>query len=155
MIPVNVKQELDKWGLKALEFEEGSTPTSESAAAKIGVAVGAIAKSLVLRGKDGSFAMVLCAGDKRMNPKKLKELAGQKMSMATAEETLRVSGFAPGGVCPFGVRGIPIYVDESLKAYPTVYPAAGNDSSGVPITYAQLLDICGGKTCSVCGETDA
>ena len=38
-------------------------------------------------------------------------------------------GHAPGGVCPFGVNeGVAVYLDESLRKFDTVYPAAGNRS---------------------------
>jgi prolyl-tRNA editing enzyme YbaK/EbsC (Cys-tRNA(Pro) deacylase) len=69
--------------------------------------------------------------------------------MATAEETEDVTGFRPGGVCPFGIEGVEILVDRSLERWATVYPAAGTDSSGVPMTCAQLLAITGGRPCDV------
>mgnify|MGYP001301230147 CR=1 FL=1 len=37
-------------------------------------------------------------------------------------------GHAPGGVCPFAIKeGVPVYLDESLRRFETVYPAAGDD----------------------------
>jgi prolyl-tRNA editing enzyme YbaK/EbsC (Cys-tRNA(Pro) deacylase) len=65
--------------------------------------------------------------------------------MANAEEALAATGFGPGGVCPFGIdSSIPIHIDRSLSQYKTVYPAAGTDSSGVPMTFDQLVSITGG-----------
>jgi prolyl-tRNA editing enzyme YbaK/EbsC (Cys-tRNA(Pro) deacylase) len=75
---------------------------------------------------------------------------GTKSRMATAEETEAATGFRPGGVCPFGVSSIPIYIDSSLEAYDTVYPSCGNDSSGVATSFRQLLSITGGLSCDVC-----
>ncbi|MBN2875550.1 MAG: YbaK/EbsC family protein [Spirochaetales bacterium] len=149
MIPESVSRVLALHGLKALEFEPGSTPTAPMAAARIGVEVGQIAKSLVFKAKDGAYHMVVCAGDKRINSGKLKALIGSKASMADADETLRVTGFQPGGVCPFGVSGVTIWIDESLSAWPTVFPAAGTDATGVPTTYEQLLAITGGSRSAV------
>ncbi len=151
MIPDKVKAILDANGLAALEFEEGSTPTAESAAAKIGVEVGQIAKSLLFQGASGRAAMIVCAGDKKISSGKVKRLCGEKMSMTSAEETFALTGFWPGGVCPFGVENIPIYIDESLSRWETIYPAAGTNSTGVPMTFAQLLSIAGGAACSVTG----
>jgi len=151
MIPDKVKAILDANGLAALEFEEGSTPTAESAAAKIGVEVGQIAKSLLFQGASGRAAMIICAGDKKISSGKVKRLCGEKMSMTSAEETFALTGFWPGGVCPFGVENIPIYIDESLSRWETIYPAAGTNSTGVPMTFAQLLSIAGGTACSVTG----
>ncbi|MCX7027855.1 MAG: YbaK/EbsC family protein [Spirochaetes bacterium] len=149
MIPDKVKRILDANGLVALEFEEGSTPTAETAAAKIGVEVGQIAKSLLFKGSSGRAALVICAGDKKVSSGKLKRLCGEKMSMTDADETFALTGFRPGGVCPFGVERIPIYLDESLKAWDRIFPAAGNNSTGVPTTYKQLLAITGAGTCEV------
>ena len=154
MIPEKVKAVLDANGLSALEFEEGSTPTAESAALRIGVEVGQIAKSLLFKGASGRVALVVCAGDKKVSSGKIKRLCGEKMSMTNAEETFAVTGFRPGGVCPFGIGSVPVYVDESLSAWATIYPAAGTNSTGVPMTYAQLLAITGGATCGVTGSAE-
>jgi prolyl-tRNA editing enzyme YbaK/EbsC (Cys-tRNA(Pro) deacylase) len=149
MIPDKVRAALEAAGLKALEFEPGSTPTAPLAAARIGVEVGQIAKSLLFRAKDGSYHLVVCSGDKRVNSSKLKALVGSKASMADGEETLRVTGFPPGGVCPFGLEGVSIWIDESLAAWKTVYPAAGTDSTGVPTSFEALLAITGGCRAAV------
>jgi len=149
MIPTDVRNFLDKNGLEAIEFEEGSTPTAVTAAAKLGVDTGQIAKSILLKGKNGSFFLVVCAGDKRIDSKKAKALTGTKIRMATKEELFDVLGFMPGEVCPFRDSSIPYYIDESLSEYETIYPAAGTDSSGVPSSYNRLIDICGAGVCDI------
>ncbi|MBI9103184.1 MAG: YbaK/EbsC family protein [Spirochaetales bacterium] len=149
MIPRNIKEILTENGLKALEFKEGSTPTAATAAEKIGVEVDQIAKSLLFKGKDGHYFMIVCTGGLRTSTKKLKNLTGSKTRMARPEELMEVTGFKPGEVCPFGVKGVEIYLDESLKAWDTFYPAAGTDSSGVPVTWDQLLKITGAGICDV------
>jgi prolyl-tRNA editing enzyme YbaK/EbsC (Cys-tRNA(Pro) deacylase) len=146
MIPDKVRVVLDRHGLRAAEFDAGSTATSVLAARQLGVAVGQIAKSLLFAAKDGKFFMVVCPGDKRLSSAKLKAAAGTKSRMASAEEALAATGFGPGGVCPFGIDGsIRIFIDSSLSQYPVIYPAAGTDSSGVPMTFDQLVSITGGS----------
>jgi prolyl-tRNA editing enzyme YbaK/EbsC (Cys-tRNA(Pro) deacylase) len=89
--------------------------------------------------------MVVCPGDKRLSNSKLKAVTGVKSRMASAEEALSATGFGPGGVCPFGVeRSIPLFIDRSLSQYATIYPAAGTDSSGVPMTFDKLVGMTGG-----------
>jgi len=149
MIPQNVRSILEQHNLEAIEFEEGSTSTSQSAAEKLGVPVGQIAKSILLAGKKGRFYMVVSAGDKRMSNSKLKQLLGVKSRMATAEETKKITGFDPGGVCPFGVTEVDIFVDKSLEQYDVVYPAAGTDSSGVPVSFERLCQLSGNPPCDV------
>lgn len=152
MIPDQVKAVLDQHNLKALEFEPGSTPTSELAAAKIGCDVGQIAKSMLFKGKDGVFRLIVCAGDKRVNNKKLKQALGVNARMATAEETEAQTGFRPGAVCPFGIESIERYIDTSLQRYETIYPAAGTDASGVPTTFEALKTIVAARECDVMQE---
>ncbi len=149
MIPRKVQKILDAHGLTSLVFEPGSTPTVETAARMIGVQEGQIAKSILMRGKDGQFRLFVTAGNRKISSAKLKTLTGVKQSMAAAEETLETTGFSPGGVCPFGVEGIEIFIDRSIADYDVVYPAAGDDASGVPITYEKLLEITGGSPCDI------
>jgi prolyl-tRNA editing enzyme YbaK/EbsC (Cys-tRNA(Pro) deacylase) len=145
MIPDKVRTVLEAHGLRAAEFEAGSTATSVLAAQQLGVAVGQIAKSLLFMGKDGKLFMVIAPGDRRLSSGKLKSVMGVKSRMASAEEALAATGFGPGGVCPFGIDGtIRIFVDASLSQYETIYPAAGTDSSGIPMTFDQLVSITGG-----------
>ncbi|WP_455382060.1 YbaK/EbsC family protein [Salinispira pacifica] len=149
MIPSKVKDVLDAHGLEALEFEPGSTPTAPQAADRIGVAVGQIAKSILLAGKDGRYRMAVLPGDRRLSSSKIKQITGTKHSMASADDTERLTGFRPGGVCPFGIDGIEVLVDRELESYPTIYPAAGTDATGVPMTFAQLVAITAAQVCDI------
>jgi prolyl-tRNA editing enzyme YbaK/EbsC (Cys-tRNA(Pro) deacylase) len=152
MIPNKVRKVLDAYGLKAIEFEEGSTPTAVTAAEKLGVTVGNIAKSLLFIGKDGRYAMVICPGDRRVSNAKLKQVLGVKTRMAGPEEVTRLTGFPPGGVCPFGVAGVEILLDQRLGSFETIYPAAGTDSSGVPMSFETLKAITGGGVFDLTSE---
>jgi len=136
---------IDAHGLEVLEYEPGSTPTAELAARRLGVEVARIAKSILFKSKAGTFVLVVCPGDKRIPSGVLKRLIGSKVSMADALETERVTGFRPGGVCPFGLEGVEILLDQDLGLYETVFPAAGNDATGVRTTLAQLAQVTGGR----------
>jgi prolyl-tRNA editing enzyme YbaK/EbsC (Cys-tRNA(Pro) deacylase) len=145
MIPDKVRNVLDAHGLSVTEFAPGSTATSILAAQQLGVSVGQIAKSLLLVGKDGRFFMVLCPGDRKLSNAKLKAVTGVKSRMAGPDEALAATGFGPGGVCPFGIdAGIAVFIDRGLSAYAKIFPAAGTDSSGVAMTFDQLVAITGG-----------
>ncbi len=152
MIPHNVQTVLDSYKLSALEFDPGSTPTSQLAAEQIGVEVGQIAKSILMRGKDDQYRMFVIAGDRKISSGKVKRLTGVKHSMTGAEETQQATGFLPGSVCPFGVEGVHIYIDTSLKQWDTIYPAAGTDASGVPVAFDRLLEITGAQEVDVAAE---
>ncbi|MBN2553960.1 MAG: YbaK/EbsC family protein [Spirochaetales bacterium] len=152
MIPKKVQEILEHHGLRAIEFEPGSTPTAVLAARQLNVEVGNIAKSLLFVAKDGRYFMVVCPGDRKVANSKLKAAIGAKTRMANAEETLAATGFQPGGVCPFGVEGIEIILDAALRDYHTIYPAAGTDSSGVPMSFEDLRSITGGRVCDCTTE---
>lgn len=48
-------------------------------------------------------------------------------------------GHAPGGVCPFVIKeNVSVYLDESLRRFEVVYPAAGNDHSAIELTIPDL-----------------
>ena len=153
MIPEKVQKILTQNNLKAKEFEQGSTPTAAAAAEKLGVRVGQIAKSILFICKDGSFYLVVCPGDLRVSSSKLKKITGVKVRMANAEETFQATGFYPGGVCPFGIDSIEILLDRHLQDHEIIYPAAGNDASGVPITFEKLMNITKGQICD-CTQED-
>ena len=153
MIPEKVKSVLDAHELKALTFEPGSTPTSELAAAQINCAVGQIAKSMLFKGKDGVFRLFICPGDRRIDNRKLKNTIGVKARMASADETFEITGFKPGGVCPFGIDSIDIFIDVGLSVYSTIYPAAGTDASGVPVSFDRLKQVIQARDCDVMMES--
>jgi prolyl-tRNA editing enzyme YbaK/EbsC (Cys-tRNA(Pro) deacylase) len=156
MIPERVERVLTAHGLHALEFEEGSTPTAATAAEKIGVRVGQIAKSILMKGKDDRYRLFILAGDSKISSGKVKRLAGVKHRMSTTEETEEVTGYRPGGVCPFALPDeVEVYIDEELSRYDTIYPAAGNDATGVPVRYETLRDITGAEECSVAHVPEA
>lgn len=44
-----------------------------------------------------------------------------------------------GGVCPFGIKeGVKVYLDESMKRFDSVFPAAGSSNSAFELTCDQL-----------------
>lgn len=145
MVPEKVRNVLAAHGLTALEFEPGSTPTVELAAGRIGVEPARIAKSLLFKDKTGCYTLVVCPGDKRIPSGVLRRVIGSKVSMTDPDETERITGFRPGGVCPFGLEGVTILLDRDLGRHGTVFPAAGTDATGVGTTLEQLARITGGR----------
>ena len=124
---------------RILTFDE-STATVQLAAEALGVTPGHIAKTLSFL-VDGKPLLVVLAGDARMDNHKFKEAFQKKGRMIPAADVEALVGHAPGGVCPFCVKeGVPVYLDTSLHAYETVYPAAGDDHSAVRMTPEELYE---------------
>ncbi|MBC8569677.1 YbaK/EbsC family protein [Zongyangia hominis] len=136
-------------GLTVQEFEEGSTATAPMAAAQLGVKTDQIAKSILMRGKDGNHYMAVIPGEQKISSSKIKAVAGCKCSMVGGEDAFAVTGYLPGGVCPFLVENVTIFIDKSLEALGDIYPAAGTSSTAVRMDYDTLVKITGGTPCDV------
>ena len=107
---------------------EDSSATVELAAQALGVEPGMIAKTLSFLIGDTPI-LILTEGTARIDNHKYKDTFHTKAKMIPFDDVEAYIGHAPGGVCPFGIKeGIPVYLDESLRKFDIVYPAAGNDS---------------------------
>lgn len=124
---------------------EASTATVAEAAAALGVEEGMIAKTMsFLQGEQP--VLILTEGTAKVDNRKYKDTFHVKAKMIPFDEVEEKIGHAPGGVCPFGINeGVEVYLDESLKQFETVYPAAGNDHSAVKLTIPELEQIAGAK----------
>jgi prolyl-tRNA editing enzyme YbaK/EbsC (Cys-tRNA(Pro) deacylase) len=124
-------------------FPEG-TRTAEDAARAIGCELGQIVKSLVFIAA-GRPVVALVSGANRLDPVRLAQLAGEPVAKADAEITRAATGFAIGGVPPFGHSSpLPVYVDRDLLQHPVVWAAAGRPDSVFAIEPARLLEVSGG-----------
>lgn len=131
------------------EFEVSSA-TVELAAQALGVEGKLIAKTLSFEANGGGM-LLLAAGDARVDNRKFRETFGFKARMLAPGDALRLTGHAIGGVCPFALANpIPVYLDESLRRFPIVYPAAGSPASCVVITPDRLCEITGAEWVDVC-----
>ena len=115
-----------------------SSATVALAAEALGCEPARIAKSLSFEKGDGAI-LVIAAGDARIDNAKFKQRFGVKAKMLSAEKVEPLIGHGVGGVCPFGVNeDVEIYLDESMKRFETVYPAAGTPASAVHLSLAEL-----------------
>lgn len=73
-------------------------------------------------------------------------IEAKKIKMADAETVMQITGFAPGGVCPFALRQqVSVYLDNSLKEYDITFIAAGTPHSALPISAEMLEKVTGGS----------
>ena len=129
---------------RVIRLEE-STATVAEAAEALGVEPGMIAKTMSFL-QDGQAVLILTEGTARIDNRKYKDAFHMKAKMIPFEEVEQWIGHAPGGVCPFGIRdGVEVYLDESLRQFETVYPAAGDDHSAVRLSVDELERIAGAK----------
>ncbi|NMA25074.1 MAG: YbaK/EbsC family protein [Clostridiales bacterium] len=123
---------------RILEFEESSA-TVEQAALALNVSPARISKTLSFKTDKGCM-LIVCAGDARIDNRKFKDLFGFKAKMLSPEEVNDLVGHPVGGVCPFGIKpGVPVYLDESMLRFETVFPAAGSGNSAIELTIDELF----------------
>lgn len=126
---------------------EQPTRTAEQAAEAIGCAVGQIVKSLVFV-VGGKPVMALVSGSNQLETRKLAGLFGvgrKQVERADADTVREATGYAIGGVPPFGhATTMPVYVDEDLTRYDVIWAAAGTPNAVFAITPADLLRAGGG-----------
>lgn len=118
-----------------------STRTAEEAAAAVGCQVAQIVKSLCFM-VDNRPVLALVSGGNRLDEKKLAALHGvgrKKVKRASADQVREATGFAIGGVAPFGhPTSLPIYLDADLMAFDEVWAAAGTPTAVFPVTPTAL-----------------
>ncbi|MBQ9009868.1 MAG: YbaK/EbsC family protein [Clostridia bacterium] len=139
-----VKAYFEKFGMadRVREFDVSSA-TVELAAQALGCEPCRIAKTLSFL-VDGHAILIVAAGDAKVDNPRYKAQFGTKAKMLTPEEAETLVGHAVGGVCPFAVNeGVRIYLDESLKRFPTVFPACGSSNSAIELSIEELEKVSG------------
>ena len=134
-----VRAYLEQFGIadRIREFEVSSA-TVELAAVAVGVEGARIAKSLSFKVEDKPIIIVV-AGDAKVDNSRYKAQFHTKAKMLTHEEAHTLIGHDVGGVCPFALpENVKVYLDESLRRFDTVFPAAGSANSAIELTPAEL-----------------
>ena len=126
-------------------FPEG-TRTADDAARAIGCSVAQIVKSLVFMADDQPV-MALLSGADRLDPDRLATATGAAtVRRATGDEARAATGYAIGGVPPFGHDGeLTVLVDRGLLAHDEVWAAAGLPDAVFPISPDDLVRVSGGR----------
>lgn len=128
------------FGDRVIETKESSATVQEAADA-LGVEPARIAKTLSFVTPSGPI-LILAEGTARVDNRKYKDTFFTKAKMIPFEDVEPLTGHAPGGVCPFGINdGVLVYLDESLRKFDVVYPAAGNGQSAVRLTVDELYKV--------------
>jgi prolyl-tRNA editing enzyme YbaK/EbsC (Cys-tRNA(Pro) deacylase) len=142
MINAKVKEFLDIKGFGDRLTEHAETiDTVEHAAQQIGCTEPEIAKTLSFIVENRPVIVVM-AGDGKVNSSKFKSVFHTKPHMIPRDQVEDITGFQPGGVCPFAVPAeIPIWLDVSMKRFEYVHPAGGNEFTSVKITPDELEEI--------------
>ena len=130
---------------QVIEFAD-STRTAVEAAAAVGCTVGQIAKSLLFRGASSQRPLlVITSGSNRVHEKRAAQTIGEKLEKADADFVREATGFAIGGVPPFGhTQAVATFIDQDLFQYDEIWAAAGHPHAVFRLTPNELLSMTGG-----------
>lgn len=120
-------------------FPEG-TRTAAEAAAAVGCELSQICKSLIFAA-DGVPVLVLMDGASRVDVERVRaELGAAEVTRAAAGVVRETTGYAIGGVPPFGHRTrTRVLADHSLLAHDVVWAAAGTPHAVFPVAPRDLV----------------
>jgi prolyl-tRNA editing enzyme YbaK/EbsC (Cys-tRNA(Pro) deacylase) len=127
-------------GVEVREFPEG-TRTANDAARAVGCEVGQIVKSLVFVAA-GRPVVALVSGANRLDEGRLGAVAGEPVAKADARTAREATGYAIGGVPPFGhATDVPVFMDRDLLGHVQVWAAAGRPDSVFAIAPERLREL--------------
>jgi Cys-tRNA(Pro)/Cys-tRNA(Cys) deacylase len=101
--------------------------SAENVAAKIGLPLAQVFKTLVTRGDKTGIMLAVVPGSRELNLHTLAAVTGNKrVAMVELKEVLPLTGYLRGGVSPIGTKKpYPVYLDASALAHPVIAVSAG------------------------------
>ncbi len=147
-----VQDRADKLGLPiSIRVMAQSTRTAEEAATACECSVGQIVKSLVFEGAStGSPYLLLVSGKNRVDQEGVAHNLGEHLSRPDAAKVRAWTGFAIGGIPPFG-HDLPMktFIDKDLLAHDVVWAAAGTPQAIFSVDPKALAQAVGAVTIAV------
>ena len=123
----------------------------EEAAAKRGVAVSALIKTLVVRRAEGAYVFVLVPGDRAIDWGKLRRHLGERrLSLPDAAEAREATGYERGAITPFGASNEwPVVVDAAVLGHDTVSLGGGGQGVSVKLSPQPMIEVLGAQVADV------
>lgn len=138
-------------GLKDPTFKlSESGATVDLAAKTLGIEPEFVAKTIALHAKERNILIVV-RGDAKIDNKKFKQHFKTKARMISFEEVEEAIGHPVGGVCPFGIKAnVEVYLDETIRNFEYVYPAAGDRNYALKIEPSKIQELTNASWVDVC-----
>lgn len=123
----------------------GPIHSIEQAASERGQTPEQVVRSIVFRTGKEDYVMVLVAGPDQVSWPALRKYLGQsRLTMATREEVLKVTGYETGAVSPFGLPGpLRILVDEAVLAPEEISIGSGERGTTIILARQAMVDALG------------
>ncbi|MCU0508334.1 MAG: YbaK/EbsC family protein [Anaerolineae bacterium] len=124
------------------------TPTVAAAAAALGVASDQIIKTVLFLVKDEPV-LVIARGEETVDRRPIADEFGvgkKQVKLADRDTVLAVTGYAAGGVPPFGhLRPLSTLIDWRIESMTVLYGGGGDDRTLLRVTPAELARVTAGK----------
>jgi Cys-tRNA(Pro)/Cys-tRNA(Cys) deacylase len=128
---------------EVLSFPE-TLHSAVGVAAYYGLPPAQVYKTLMVVLSQGKPALVLIAGDREIQPKRLAQALGaKKPRMATQKEAEAWTGLKVGGISALALchRGFPIYIDHAAAIWDEIIVSAGQRGMDIRLAVADLVRI--------------
>jgi prolyl-tRNA editing enzyme YbaK/EbsC (Cys-tRNA(Pro) deacylase) len=127
--------------------------TVEAAAAQRGVVKEEMVKSILLKDRDGHYAMACVPGEARLDPQAVRAALGgdwKRMSFATGEEIQAATGYVQGAVAPLCLpEGMPVVMDEAFAGLNRCNISSGDPMAGLELATSDLIRAAGAKLAAI------
>jgi Cys-tRNA(Pro)/Cys-tRNA(Cys) deacylase len=132
---------LEELGIPHKVFRHETPVTSfEQAASERGQRVSQVVRSILFRIAEDEFVMVLIAGSSQVSWKIMRKYLGlSRITMATEDEVLSVTGYRVGTVSPFGLpRQLKVLIDPSVMNEEEISIGSGIRNTALILKSAEL-----------------
>ena len=135
-----------KYSIKEYEVNE-SDLGAVAVAAKTGVDIDRIYKTLVLKGDREGYIVACIPGGSELYLKALAKVSGnKKVEMIPMKDLEKLTGYIRGGCSPVGMKKLfPTYIDIDAKDYETIVISGGKRGLQIDLSPEDLSRIIGGE----------
>lgn len=140
----NIKALLDQNHIQYQEFDHEpilSYEDAEREKARLGW-TGIESKNVFMKGNDNQYYIYVTTQGEKVDFKKLKDLLGVKLSIATADDVRNVAECVPGCVSPFGFsKDIVILLDPQVFSHTDYLFSPGVTTKTIQLNIQQLQPV--------------
>ena len=145
-----LKDFLNRNGIWYKIHEKESTVHTADAAAKTGIPLDRIVKSLVCLGGEDFAIVCIIPGNCKLDTKKVEKLLGRKIRICPFQEAHEFSGYNPGATPPcFYERIDEVIVDKRVISQETIFGGGGTNTSLLEIRPKDVVDLNGAKVADI------
>jgi Cys-tRNA(Pro)/Cys-tRNA(Cys) deacylase len=121
--------------------------SAETVAAKVGLPLEQVFKTLVMRGDRNGVCLAVVPGNTVVDEKAMARLTGdRRVEMVPLKEVQALTGYIRGGVTALaGKRDYPVYVDETAELFDVISVSAGMRGLQILLAPGDYLRVTNGK----------